>query len=155
MLPELAHSGAIVVSQPNLLYQTGHAYLSAVDEEQLQWIFPYQSYVNCGIRLAFSSDSPLTPCDPLHAIKTAVTRKVGGGAMLNKHERVSLAQALDMYTRAGAYCSNEEELKGSLALGQLADLVVLNCDEDERLAENLFNANVLMTLVDGKVVWAR
>jgi predicted amidohydrolase YtcJ len=155
LLPELAHSGAIVVSQPNLLYQTGSAYLSEVTEEQLQWIFPYRSYVNSGIKLAFSSDSPLTPCDPFHAIKTAVTRNVGSGATLSKHEEVSLAQALDMYTRAGAYCSSEETLKGSLAPGQLADLVVLDCDGDEHLEEDLFNANVLMTLVDGKVVWAR
>lgn len=155
LLPELAHSGAIVVSQPNLLYQTGLAYLSEVAEEQLQWLFPFRSYVSSGIKLAFSSDSPLTPCDPLHAIKTAVTRNVGGGAMLGKHEKISLAQALDMYSRAGAYCSGEEALKGSLAPGQLADFVVLDYDGDEHLEKELFNANVLMTLVDGKVVWVR
>lgn len=155
LLPELAHSGAIVVSQPNLLHQTGPAYLSEVAEEQLQWIFPYRSYVNSGINLAFSSDSPLTPCDPLHAIKTAVTRKVRGDATLSKHEKVGLAQALDMYTRAGAYCSNEETLKGSLAPGQLADLIVLDVNKGESLEESLFNASVLMTLIDGRVVWAR
>jgi predicted amidohydrolase YtcJ len=155
LLPELASSGAIVVSQPNLLYQTGPAYLSEVDDEQLQWIFPYRSFVNCGIQLALSSDAPLTPCNPLQALRTTVTRAVEGGKKLAQHEAIGLVQALDMYSRAGAYCSNEEALKGSLAPGQLADLVVLDCGGEEHLSDAFFNASVSMTLVDGKVVWTR
>ncbi len=155
LLPELASSGAIVVSQPNLLHQTGPAYLNEANEEQLQWIFPYRSFVNYSIRLALSSDAPLTPCDPLQALRTAVTRAVEGGAKLAEYEAISLTQALDMYTQAGAYCSNEETLKGSLAPGQLADLVVLDCGGEKYLADALFNASVSMTLVDGEVAWTR
>lgn len=155
LLPELARSGATVVSQPNLLYQTGPAYLSEVHEERLPWIFPYRSYTNFGIGLAFSSDAPLTPCDPLRAIKTAITRIVDGGATLNRHEAVGLAQALNMYSRAGAYCSNEESIKGSLAPGQFADLVVLENDGLADLDDAIVNATVAMTLIDGKIAWSR
>ncbi|CAG4882125.1 conserved protein of unknown function [Georgfuchsia toluolica] len=155
LLPELAQSGAIVVSQPNLLYQTGPEYLRELAAEQLKWIFPYRSCIENGIRLAFSSDSPLTPCDPLQAIRTAITRRVKGGARLGEDEAISLLQALEMYTSAGAYCSSEETLKGSLAVGQLADLVILECGADKGLADELLDARVLMTLLDGKLVWNR
>ena len=155
LLPDLAHSGAIVVSQPNLLWQTGPAYLSQLRADQLRWVFPYRSYVEHGIGLALSSDSPLTPCEPLRAVMTAVSRRVQGGARLGEEEGISLAQALEMHTRAGAYSSNEEHLKGSLAAGQLADLVVVAGRAGEGLADELDNAQVLLTLLDGKLVWTR
>lgn len=154
LLPNLAHSGAIVVSQPNLLSKTGAAYTRKADQEQLTWVFPYRSLTDAGINLAFSSDSPLTTCDPLEGMRIAVTRNIGGEAMLADTEAVTVAQAIDMYTRVGAYCSNEEMLKGSLAVGQFADLVVLDCDGCDAV-EEIVNANVLMTLIDGKLVWAQ
>lgn len=154
LLPNLAHSGAIVVSQPNLLCKTGVAYARKADQEQLTWIFPYRSLVDSGINLAFSSDSPLTACDPLEGMRIAVTRDIEGGPISTDTEAVTAAQAIDMYTRVGAYCSNEEIVKGSLAPGQLADLVVLDCDGAESV-EKILNASVLMTLVDGKLAWAQ
>ncbi|MCX7170018.1 MAG: amidohydrolase family protein, partial [Proteobacteria bacterium] len=152
LLPELAQSGAIAVSQPNLLFQTGPEYLEQVSTEQLNWIFPYRSFLNHGIRLAFSSDSPLTPCDPLQAIRTAVTRRVAGGQLLAVEERLTLSEALEMYSSAGAYASGEELDKGRLSVGQLADLIVLNSVPGFD-PEELTRAEVIMTLIDGKVVW--
>lgn len=154
LLPELARSGAIAVSQPNLLFQTGPAYFEQISAEQLNWIFPYRSFLNHGIRLAFSSDSPLTPCDPLQAIQTAVTRRVAGGKMLAVEERLKLSEALEMYSSAGAYASGEEHEKGRLSAGQLADLIVLN-SALELAPEELSQAEVIMTLIDGKVVWEK
>ena len=148
LLPELAHSGAVVVSQPNLLWQTGPAYLREATAEQLGWVFPYRSFLAAGIPLAFSSDSPLTPCDPLAAIKTAVTRQVEGGAQLAADEAITPAQAIDAYTWAGAWASGEETEKGRLAPGQLADLVLLDGNSPAA-------ARVRLTLLDGRVVWAR
>jgi predicted amidohydrolase YtcJ len=154
LLPDLAQSGAIVVSQPNLLFQTGPEYLEQVSTEQMQWVFPYRSFLNHGIRLAFSSDSPLTPCDPLQAIQTAITRKVAGGKTLAAEEWLTLAEALEMYSAAGAYASGDEQEKGRLSVGQLADLIVLKT-RGTTLPEELAEAEVIMTLINGKVHWTK
>jgi len=153
LLPALAKSGAIVVAQPNLLYTTGPHYLQEVTQEQLKWVFPFRSFLEHGISLAFSSDSPLTPCDPLRAIHTAVTRMVEGGAMLSIDESISVADALRMYTYAGAYASLEERTKGRIAVGKLADLAVLSGDPRQMTAEEPFDGKVVVTLIDGKVAW--
>jgi predicted amidohydrolase YtcJ len=60
-----------------------------------------------------------------------------------------------MYSRSGAYCNSEETLKGSLAVGQVADVVVLDSVGRDCLEDIFFNATVLMTMIDGKVVWSQ
>ena len=155
LLLDVANSGAIVVSQPNLFHETGPVYMDEVAEEELQWVFPYRSYVEHGIEVAFSSDAPLTSSDPFQALITAVSRSVRGGAVLNKQEQIGLPQALKMYSRSGAYCSGEEALKGSLAVGQAADLVVLDGVGRNCLEDVFSDASVMMTLIDGRVVWSQ
>jgi predicted amidohydrolase YtcJ len=154
LMPMLAESEAIIVSQPNLFQQTGPAYLDQVAGEQLNWIYPYRSFLDHGIPLAFSSDAPLTPCDPLQAILTALTRTVSGGQKLVKEQQLSLFEAIDAYTSAGAYATGEELEKGKLAQGQLADLTVLHT-HGETLPEQFATAEVVMTLIDGNIAWEK
>jgi predicted amidohydrolase YtcJ len=155
LVPELAASGAIVVTQPNLLFETGPLYLDQVSSDQLTWVYPLNSFARHGITLALSSDSPLTPCDPFRAIHTAVTRTVAGGGTLSPDEGVSVLEALKMYTYSGAYSSLEEKSKGSIAVGMLADLAVINGDLTHMSPEELVGARVMATVIDGKVVWER
>lgn len=154
LMAELANSGAMVVAQPNLLYATGPGYLEEVTQEQLKWVFPFRSFLRHGIGLAFSSDSPLTPCNPLRAIHTAVTRRVEGGALLSTEESISVVDALRMYTYAGACASLDEPTKGAIAAGQLADLAVLSSDPRQMNAQQPFDGRVMVTLIDGKVAWS-
>jgi len=154
LMPMLAESEAIVVSQPNLFQQTGPAYLDQVAGEQLNWIYPYRSFLDHGIPLAFSSDAPLTPCDPLQAIQTALTRTVSGGGILAMEEQLTLIEAIDAYTSAGACATGEEQEKGQLAPGQLADLIVLST-HGKTLPEQFGTAEVVMTLIDGKIAWEK
>jgi predicted amidohydrolase YtcJ len=80
---------------------------------------------------------------------------VEGGARLGVDESVPFAAALRMYTCAGAYASLEEETKGSIAVGQLADLTVLDRESTQLSAEALADAKVRLTVIDGQVVWER
>lgn len=153
LVPELAGSGAIVVTQPSLLFETGPFYLDQVSSEQLTWVYPLKSFARHGITMALSSDSPLTPCDPFRAIHTAVTRLVADGRTLSPNEGVSALEALKMYTYCGAYSSLEEQSKGSIAPGMLADLAVLNGDPTRMNPEQLGAVKVMATVIDGKVVW--
>jgi len=153
LLPEIARSGAMVVSQPNLLYATGPQYLQEASPEQLSWVYPFNSFLKHGISLAFGSDSPLTACDPLRAIHTAATRVVEGGAAVTSSERIQLLDAFKCYTYGGAYASLEEDRKGSVSVGRLADLVVLDGDVTRTTPEAPIDTKVLVTLIDGKITW--
>lgn len=155
LLPKLVEYGVTVVTQPNLFYENGPRFLHALSNEELKSVYPYRSFVEHSIPLAFSSDSPLTPCNPFFAIPVSVTRKVSGDASLSPHEGISFLEVLKGYTYGGAYASCEEQIKGSIAVGMLADLVVLDCDPLAMNYDTLGETKPIATLIDGKVVWER
>jgi hypothetical protein len=103
--------------------------------------------------VAGSSDSPVVPDNPLVGIYAAVTRKAESGQELLPEEGVSTRQALAMYTINAAYASFEEDIKGSITPGKLADIVVLSNDPAQVLPEQIKDIKVEMTILGGKVVW--
>ena len=153
LLSEIAAHHALVISQPGLLYETGPDYLDTADEEQLSWVFPYHSMQRREITVSFSSDSPRAGSDPLKNIQTAITRITRDGRCLSSRERIALHDAVKMYTLAGAFSSFEEDIKGSIRPGKLADLVVLDRDISQTAPEQISEASVRATLIDGNIVW--
>ena len=155
LLPRLAASRAMVVCQPPFLYHSGQRYLDEVPAAQLGWLWPLGSFLSQGVRVAASSDSPMVPCNPLVGIYAAMTRKVETGQPLSPSESVSPFEALRMYTIQGAYASFEDGAKGSISPGKLADLVVLSDDPTRTAPEEIRNIRVMLTMVDGEVMWER
>ena len=110
--------------------------------------------LNQGIKLAFGSDLPLYNFDPLKGIYAAVTRKRGAkDSSWNPKEKISVMQAVQAYTKGAAYASYEENLKGSLEVGKLADLVVLSRDIFKIAPAEILKTVVLATIWDGKIVY--
>jgi len=93
------------------------------------------------------------PVNPLAGIYGAVTRKAESGQVLLPEEAVSPGQALALYTVNAAYASFEEGIKGSLAPGKLADMVVLSGDPTRVPPERIMDIKVEMTIIGGRVVW--
>jgi predicted amidohydrolase YtcJ len=155
LLPHIKKSNAIIIGQPSFLYYTGQRYLDEVPPSQLNWVFPIGSYNENGIKIAFGSDSPVVPSNPLIGIYAAVTRKVESGQLFCRDEGVSVLDAIKMYTIWGAYVSFEEEVKGSISNGKLADLVVLSDDPTQISPEELMDLKVMRTIIDGQVMWDR
>jgi hypothetical protein len=89
----------------------------------------------------------------LVGIYAAVTRKTESGRQLLPEERVLAKQALAMYTINAAYASFEEDIKGSIAPGKLADIVVLSDDPVNSPPERIKDISVEMTIINGEVVW--
>ena len=83
----------------------------------------------------------------------AVTRKAESGQELLPEEGVSASQALALYTINAAYASFEENIKGSITPGRLADIVVLSDDPTQVPPEQIKDIKVEMTIIGGKVVW--
>ncbi len=144
---------ALVVTQPPFIYHSGERYLATLPPDRQKWLYRVKSFLDAGLIVAASSDSPVALDNPLVGIYAAVTRRAESGQELLLQEAVSAQQALAMYTTNAAYASFEENIKGSIAEGKLADMVVLSADLLQAPAEQLKDIRVEMTIIDGKVVW--
>jgi hypothetical protein len=129
--------------------------------ERMAQFLPFRSLLDAGLvvvggsdhMIRFDSRDAINPYHPFFAMWMAVTRKTAVGAVYNPEQRVTREEALKMWTINGAYNSFEENIKGSIQPGKLADMIVvtkdyLTCPEDE-----IKDIEALMTMVDGKVVY--
>jgi predicted amidohydrolase YtcJ len=118
--------------------------------------YPLRSLLDNGVTLAFGSDSPVMPMNPLLGIYTAVTRKKFKGhpsGGWHPEESISIDEAVRAYTLDAAYASGEEGIKGSIEPGKLADLVVLSHNVFEVSEEAIVDVRVEMTVFDGDIVY--
>lgn len=153
LVPRLRRGGILVVSQPPFLYYHGERYLATVAAPKQPWLYPFRSWIEGGVSVAASSDSPVAAPDPMIGIYAAVTRQEASGQTLSPAERITAAQALAMYTVNAAYTTFEENIKGTLAPGRLADLAVLSGNPLETAPARLKDIRVLATIIGGRVVW--
>jgi predicted amidohydrolase YtcJ len=114
--------------------------------------------LKAGIPLAGGSDCPVEPPDPLWGIYAAVTRKDMDGnpkGAFYPNERVTLDEAIRMFTEGGAYAAFQEDQKGTLESGKLADFVVLSEDIYKIAPDDLKDVKVLMTVVGGEIAYQK
>jgi len=153
LLERLKKLPVVVVTQPPFLYYSGERYLVTVPTTQLRWLYRIKSFLDSGLMVAAGSDSPIVPDSPLMGIYAAVTRQAASGQQLLPEECISASQALAMYTINAAYASFEEDIKGSITPGKLADLVLLSDDPTRVHPEQIKDIKVEMTVLGGQVVW--
>lgn len=142
--------GVVIATQQLLLYAFAPTMLACWGEERMRQASPHRAYLDQGLVVAAGSD--VVPFDPLIGIWSLVTRGTLAAGVVGAEQRVSRQEALRMYTLNGAYLTFEEELKGSIEPGKLADLVILDgnpltCPEDE-----IKDLPVAATIVGGHVV---
>ena len=134
------------------------AWLRNVGPERGSLGWPYGSITGAAGRIAFGSDWPRVALNPLQTIHTAVTRTTPdllpeGGWYPS--ERLALKAAIDAYTSGAAWASFDEQRKGTLEPGMLADLVVLSEDIFGAPPSRLASTRVAVTIFDGKIVYQR
>lgn len=145
--------GAVISMQPPFLYYSGERYLAQIPADSIRWLYRVKSFLDAGLVVAAGSDTPVVPNSPLVGICTAVMRQAATGQLLAPEERVSALQALALYTRNAAYASYDEQVKGSITAGKLADLLLLS-DNPLRVApEEIKEIKVEKTIIGGSVVW--
>jgi len=143
--------GVIPVIGPAFMYWVGDGYLQKYHPEWLDWAVAGRRLLDRGIPVAFHSDLPVVPCNPIPAIYTAVTRKTLLGQDIGPKQKVTVKEAVRAYTFAGAYASFEEKIKGSIEVGKLADLVVLSGNILRAAPEKIKDLHVDLTMVNGEV----
>lgn len=129
----------------------------AVGPERLPMAFPWSTLRQSGATLAFGSDWPASiSLDPLRGIHNAVNRRTIDGRPSRgwiPKQRISLFETLRAYTESAAWASAEESIKGRLAPGMLADLVVLSRDLFRLDPGRLHESRVLLTVFNGRIVY--
>lgn len=122
-------------------------------EERLKHMFALRSFLDAGLHPTQASDYPPGEFPPMMALQSEVTRTDMNGHVWGANQRVSVEEAIRIGTMNGAYASYEENLKGSIEPGKLADLVVLGRDPFKEDPSNLVNIPVERTMTGGKWVY--
>jgi predicted amidohydrolase YtcJ len=152
-IDELAALRVTVVTQPAFLSYHGRRYVSEIDPGQRPWLYRVKSLLARGVPVAASSDAPVVPPRPLEGVHAAVTRRTPEGDVIGPDERVSVAEALWLYTQGAAWACGLESEVGSIRSGQRADLVVLAADPTRVPVADIPHIPVCLTMVDGEVRW--
>ena len=147
----MAEHGIHITQQPNFTYTLEGRYVANLDGWRLEHNNPLRSPMDHGIHVAISSD--ILPIGPLVGIYAAVTRKGMSGRVFGADEAISIEEAIAGYTIKGAYLGFEEDIKGSLEPGKLADMVVLSDDILTIDPEEIMDIEIEQTYVGGELVY--
>ena len=148
--------GIVASMQPYHAIDDGRWAEKRIGHERARFSYAWRTMLNAGAVLAFGSDWPVAPLDPLSGIYAAVTRatldgKNPGGWF--PEQRLTVEEALRAYTRGSAYAAFEEMDEGTISPGKLADVVVLSEDLFRIPPERIKDARVEITIVGGRVVY--
>jgi predicted amidohydrolase YtcJ len=143
----------VIDGNPPFVYWIG-SWFQKYGPERVRWSYPAKSYIENGIIEAAGSDVSVTPISPWWGIWAAIVRKdLQTGQILAPEERIPIEQALTLYTRNGAYAGFEEDRKGALERGKLADFIVVDRDVLSVPSDELKEVKVLQTFVGGQNVY--
>ena len=147
--------GVIDASANGFLHDLGDAYKANRGEEEMRWMWPHRTLIDRGIHAPGHSDCPVCTSNPWVGIYGLVTRKTSGGDTLYKGECISPLEAIKAYTIDGAYSVWEEDFKGSIEAGKIADLIVVDRDPLTIEHDDLKNVEVRLTMVNGKIAYQK
>ena len=120
-----------------------------------QGAYVWRSLLDSGAVVTNGTDAPVELINPLESFYASVTRRLPSGVTFFPEQCMTRAEALRSYTLDAAYAAFEEDLKGSLSSGKLADIVVLSRDILNCPEEEILQAKVDYTIVGGKVRFER
>jgi predicted amidohydrolase YtcJ len=154
-IPRFAHLHVIASMQPYHCIDDGRWAEKRIGPERAKTTYAFRSLLDSGATLAFGSDWDVAPMSALMGIYAAVTRRTLDG----KHpdgwvpeQKITVEQAVQAYTMGSAYASFDENIKGSIEPGKLADFVVLSDDIFSIDPVKIAETKVWMTIFDGRIV---
>lgn len=152
----MARLGVVATVNPAFYYDLGDSFHKFIGDDRMARFIPLRSMMERGVVVACGSDYPFATYDPWVGMFAAVVRKTRySRRVFGERERITIPEALRMYTIGGAYLTHSEKERGSIEPGKLADLVVLDKDVLTMDPEELesMRDHVLMTFVEGRIAW--
>jgi predicted amidohydrolase YtcJ len=154
--------GVVADVQPAWLYKDGTTLLNVLGKDRVRWFQPYKSWLEHTVigggsdhMLRFDSIASTNPWDPWLGIAVTLHRTTERGTQLFPEEALTREQAIRLYTINNAYLTHEEKVKGSLEVGKLGDLILIDRDVLRCPVKDVAGTKVLLTVVGGKVVYER
>lgn len=155
-IPRFARDGVIASMQPYHAIDDGRWAEKRIGKERIKTTYAFRSLLDSGATLAFGTDWTVAPLNPLLTIYAAVTRRTLDGKNPKgwvPEQKISVEETVRAYTLGSAYAEFQENVKGSITAGKLADLVLLSRDIFKIDPKEIESVKVEMTIVDGRVVW--
>ncbi len=146
----------IASMQPYHAIDDGRWAEEVIGPERIKTTYAFRSFLDANVKLAFGSDWAVAPATPLEGIYAAVTRRTIDGANPDgwvPGQKITVEEALKAYTITGAYSSFEENIKGSLKAGKLADFVIMDKNLLQIDPVEIQNVKILETYVGGRKVY--
>lgn len=156
-VPRFAAQNVIASMQPYHAIDDGRWAEKVIGPERAKTTYAFRSLIDSEAHVAFGSDWPVAPATPIEGIYAAVTRRTLDGTNPDgwvRAQKITVEEALRAYTSEAARASFEEDVKGVLKPGMLADFVLLDRDLTAIAPEEIGNVKVLRTVVGGRVVYA-
>lgn len=148
--------GVVASMQPRHLTDDGRWAGKRLGPDRLKGTYAFRTLLDTGAVLAFGSDSPVASLNPLLGIYSAVTRQTTDGLNPNgwvPEQKISVDEAVRAFTWGSAYGEFQENWKGTLEVGRLADMIIISDDIFTIDPVKIPEAKVVMTIADGKVVY--
>jgi predicted amidohydrolase YtcJ len=158
-VPRFKQLGVIASMQPTHCTTDMRFCETRIGPERSKNAYIWKSLLDAGAPLAFGTDWPVEPLDPMRGLYSAVTRKniesdtPEGGWF--PAQRLTMADSVRLYTLGAAYASYEEKLKGSIETGKLADFTVLSKDIYRVEPREILTTEALYTILGGKIVFQK
>lgn len=149
ILERLKRGGFVDSSATGFMDELGEAYVANRGADAMQHMWPHRSLIDAGVPAPGHSDFAVCRVNPFTALAAMVTRRTSQGTDLCAAESVTPFEALAAYTRLGAWAQREETEKGSLEIGKLADMAVLDRDILSLAGEEIRGTEVRHTIVGG------
>ncbi|PYS73010.1 MAG: amidohydrolase [Acidobacteria bacterium] len=157
-ITRFARDKVIASMQPYHAIDDGRWAEKRIGHERAKTTYAFRSLLDAGATLAFGTDWTVAPLDPVLSIYAAVTRRTLDGKNPNgwiPEQKITVAEAVRAYTIGSAYAEFQEHEKGTIAPGKLADLVILSRDIFKIDPKEIEKVTVVMTIMDGRVVYER
>lgn len=155
-IPRFARDRVIASMQPYHAIDDGRWAEKRIGKERAKTTYAFRSLLDSGVTLAFGTDWTVAPLNPLLTIYAAVTRRTIDGKNANgwvPEQKISVEETVRAYTVGSAYAEFQDHVKGTISTGKLADLVLLSQDIFKIDPKEIGNVQVVLTMVDGRVVY--
>ncbi|QYO66271.1 amidohydrolase [Leptolyngbya sp. 7M] len=155
-LKRFAAQRVVASMQPFHIIDDGRWAWKRLDEKRLKGTYAFRTILDSGGVLAFGSDSPVAPLNPIWGVYAAVTRRTLDDKNPTgwiPEQKISLEETIRAFTWGSAYAEFQESAKGTLEVGKLADFVILSDDIFSIDPVKIWDVKVVMTVVDGKPVY--
>jgi len=157
-IPRFAALGAVANFQPAWAYADEYVVdltLPFIKPEVAKWMYPIRSVLDAGGKVAFGSDWSVSTAEPFYQIETAVTRidaELHDTDPLNPEQAITIEEAVEAFTSGSAWVNHQELETGSIEVGKLADLIVLDQNIFDIEPQDISNTKVVLTLFGGNPV---